>query len=387
MASVSEIIPITNKQLHQGALVKPDYDPEKEKSELSEVRHTGFYYDAQLSDDSMIMSLHPSTYNEGNGWLKFTEGYPTFYPGGEITHYSKTPIAVCLLSEDPTFSVSNRFTDFNGGNPIENMFNSVKPYAPLLGKISKGIQDSDTKQSFGAVFGDIANKAAEWFGDFAGKAEDVLNKALFVQGTRFTYYNGSDFSTGQMEMKFTKFSEYNDKNQFINVAEYINDVLGPYSFGRYRSLSDTGADDKSFGGGMLGMITKEIADYVGLQSPPGGFKMDSKSLHNALFGTLRLNIGGVYAIENLIIKSLTFSFSRSQTKHPEKPGETVPLYADIVLTLTPASMLTDNSMQKILGGEGLKKAMITRASENKTQLNKMKADRMSVFSSVKIKNY
>ena len=386
MAVVTEIKPITNKDIHKKALVNPDYDPEKSKSDLSEIRHTGFYYDAQLSDDSMIMSLHPSTYNNGNEWVKFDEGYPVFY-SGEITHYSKIPIAVCLLNEDPTFSVSNRFTDFNGGNPIEDIFNSLKPYAPLAGKIAKGLGEADTDTKYGGAVTDFLNNVAKKGQTFMSKAENYLNKALFVQGTRFTYYNGSDFSTSQMEMKFTKFSEYNNKGEFINVAEYIGDVLAPYSFGRYRSLSDTGADKKSYGGGMLGTITKEIAEYVGVQSPPGGFRMDSKSLHNALFGTLRLNIGGVYAIENLIIKNLTFSFSRSQTKNPEKPGETVPLYADISITLTPAAMLTDNSMQKILAGDGLKTSMQTRASDNKTQLEKMKADRKSSFSSVKIKNY
>ena len=95
----------------------------------------------------------------------------------------------------------------------------------------------------------------------------------------------------------------------------------------------------------------------------------------------------MFLLHNLSKKNLTFSFSRSQTKNPEKPGETVPLYADISITLTPAAMLTDNSMQKILAGDGLKTSMQTRASDNKTQLEKMKADRKSSFSSVKIKNY
>lgn len=379
------ITPGTSLDKHKKSLVNPDYDPEKSKSELSEIRHTGFYYDAQLSDESMIMSLHPSTYNEGGSWQAFSDGYAPFL-GGSIK-YSKIPIAVCLLSEDPTFSVSNRFTDFNGGNPIEDVFNRMKPYAPLLGKISQGIKNSDTKNAFGSGIGEMVNKGAEWFGNFAGQAEKVLNKALFIQGTRFTYYNGSDFSTGQMEMKFTKFSEYNLKGEFINVAKYISETLAPYCYGRYQSITETGAMDKTFDGPITGSMSKFIAEYCGVQAPPGGFKMDAQNLDKALFGTLRLNIGGVYAVENLLIKGMTFSFSRSQTKNPEKPGETCPLYADISLSLCPAAMVTDNSFKEMLDGKGLESAMQTRASDNKTQLEKMKADRKSSFSSVKIKNY
>lgn len=383
-APINEINPGTSLEFHKRSLIDPDYNPEKSKSELSDVRHTGFYYDSQLTDESMIMSLHPSTYNTGGSWQTFSDGYDPFL-GGSIK-YSKIPIAVCLLSDDPTFSVSNNFTDFNGGNPIEDIFNSMKPYAPILGKLSEGLGKTDDKDYGGTVNG-LIQKGKKFVKDFAGNAETILNKALFIQGTRFTYYNGSTFSTGQMEMKFTKFSEYNKKGEFINVAKYISEVLAPYCYGRYQSISESGAMDKTFDGPLTGPMSKFIAEYCGVQAPPGGFKMDAQNLDKALFGTLRLNIGGVYAVENLLIKSMTFTFSRSQTKHPEKPGETVPLYADIILSLCPAAMVTDNSFKEMLDGNGLKAAMTTRASDNKNQLEKMKADRKSAFSEVQIKKY
>jgi hypothetical protein len=385
--AVNETHGITNVDLHKKKLVDPGYNPEQAKFQLSDIRHTGFYYDSQLLDPSMTMTLHPSTYNDGGTWKPFTNGFPPFFSGEEGITYSKTPIAVCLLSEDPTFSVSNRFTDFNGGNPIEDIFNSLKPYAPLAGKIAEGLSNSNLKEDYGSSWVNFINSAAEKVGDWAKKSESVLNKALFIQGTRFTYYNGSDFSTSQMEMKFTKFSEYDTKGNFINVATYIEDTLSPYCFGRYRKLSDTGADDKPFGGGWVGNIKEQIAEYVGVQSPPGGFKMCAKSLNNALFGTLRLNIGGVYAIENLLIKGMTFTFSKSQAKDPVNPGKTVPLYADISLTLCPASMMTDNAMEKTLAGAGLEGIMSAKANENIAMLEKMKEDRISAFSSVNIKKY
>jgi hypothetical protein len=384
---VNKIDPGTNREFHKRSLTDRHYNPESQKRTLSEVRHTGFYYDSQLLDPSMTMTLHPSTYNDGGEWKEFIgDVYPPFIKG---VSYSKTPIAVCLLSEDPSFSTSNNFTDFNGGNPIEDVFNRMKPYAPLMGKLSEGIKNSNTKEAFGAGIGEIINKGAEWFGDIAGKAESVLNKALFIQGTRFTYYNGSNFSTGQMEMKFTKFSEYNVNGTFINVAKYISETLAPYCYGRYQSLTEDGAMNKTFDGPLAGSMSRFIADYCGVQAPPGGFKMDAQSLDSALFGTLRLNIGGVYAVENLLIKSMTFSFSRSQAKDPENPGKTVPLYADITLSLCPASMVTDNSFKEMLDGKGLENIMTVRGEENKAMLNKMKTDRKNAFSSIadKIQNY
>ena len=376
---------VTYEEIHKSYLSSEEYNPEVEKSELSDVRHTGFYYDSQLLDPSMTMTLHPSTINKGSEWeLVSGDVYPPLVSG---VSYSKTPIAVCLLSEDPTFSVSNRFTDFNGGNPIEDIFNSMKPYAPLVGKIGEAAADiTKSNTTTGNFLEPYLKKGAELTKEWAPRLEGLLNKSLFVQGTRFTYYNGSDFSTGQMEMKFTKFSEYNKEGKFINVASYINDTLAPYSFGRYRKLSETGADDKPWAADIVKNLG-ELADYVGVQSPPGGFLMNAKSLDCSLKGTLRLNIGGVYAIENLLIKNLTFSFSRSQAKDPEHPGKTVPLYADISISLCPASMITDNSMKEMLAGKGLEKMMETKAAENKKQLDKMKEDRKSAFKSVKIRNY
>ena len=385
--SINPVLTKTNLEIHKKYLIDPNYDSTKPKGDdLSKIRHTGFYYDAQLTDESMTMSLHPSTYNNGSRWEVFTDGYPPFKSAPDNMHYSFTPIATCLLSDDPSFSVSNNFTDFNGGNPIEDVFNSMKPFAPFLEKLGAGLENT-SDDTMGATINDYLNRGKKVVGKFAKNAGEILNHALFIQGTRFSFYNGSSFSTGQMEMKFTKFSEYNSNGEFINVKDYIGSVLAPYCYGVYAPISDTGSKEGSFGSGLPGDMKKFIADYCGVQVAPGGFRMDNKSLDNALKGTLRLNIGGVYAIENLVIKSMTVSFSRSQSKNPEEPGATVPLYADISLSLCPASMVTDLSFTKMLSGNGLENSMTAKITDNKTQLEKMKADRKSSFSSVKIKNY
>lgn len=386
----------SNPETHKHYLTNPDYNSEKEREDLSEVRHTGFYYDSQLMDESMIMSLHPSTYTKDGKWEAFKEGYEPFVKSGsngsgkdkkETIFYSKTPIAVCLLTEDPTFGVSNRFTDFNGGNPIEDIFNSFKPYAPFLEKLGENL--GKTKDdNFGSGLNKFLNTGKKIVGKYAGIASSALNKSLFVQGTRFTYYNGSDFSTGQMEMKFTKFSEYNIKGEFVNVADYIRDTLAPYCFGRYQNLEETGAMDGLTGGKsgeLVDGVKKFIAEYCGVQTPPGGFKMDSRNLDIALFGTLRLNIGGVYAIENLLIKNMNFTLSKSQAKDPTHPGQTVPLYADISLSLCPASMVTDKSMREMLSGKGLKDMRGVRAAENNKQLENIINSRKTQFTNASMK--
>lgn len=377
----------TSRDIHRSHLVNPKFG--EEKKELSEVRHTGFYYDAQLNDPTMIMSLHPSTYNDNGEWKTFDKGYDPLLPNANNSiKYSDIPIAVCLLSENPTFSVSNNFTDFNGGNPIEDTFNRLKPYAPLMGLIAKGAKDANTKNFFGSGAVDAFNKGLEMFGNFADGAEKVLNKALFVQGTRFTYYNGSTFSMNNLEMKFIKFSEYNsDGSKFLNVAEYIGEVLAPYCYGRYQKLSEDGAMSKMFADKVPGDIKDNIDNYVGLMAPPGGFDMSAATLDKALKGTLRLNIGGVYAIENLLIKNMTFSFSRSQAKNPEKPGETVPLYAEITLSLCPAAAITDCVFKEMLSGGELGKAMTQRGEENVKQLKSMRDSRRESFKEIEIRNY
>ena len=124
---IIDITPKISEPIIRRNLPEPKYDPELSiGSDISEVRHTGFYYDSQLSDPSMIMSLHPSTFNMGGSWMPFTKGYKSFN-GGDIV-YSRVPIAVCLLSEDPSSSMTIK----SGDGKLFSMIKSTSILSSVL---------------------------------------------------------------------------------------------------------------------------------------------------------------------------------------------------------------------------------------------------------------
>ena len=322
----------------------------------------GFYYDSQLEDPYMSISLHANT--------KIIEGEWKEWPGDHLEpilkkeggasddknwseSYGVDPIARCIMSEDFSYSIANNFSDYNGGNPIEGLFESLKPYAPILEKFGKNLEKATENTD------SMGSDAVGWFTNIGKKAAKImrtsssyLNKALFVQGSRFSYYSGTQFSFNNMEMKFLVFSDYvttGDGNwEFQSVEDYIK-TLQPYVMGVYSPYSADFLRDTGF----QGDAKEFIKQYVGFQEPPGGFTMDTKALNNTLKGTLRMNIGGTWAIENLVLKNMNVNMSRVQAKHPENPGETVPLYADITLQLAPAAALVDTGYRRILSHTGL----------------------------------
>lgn len=386
---------------------KDMYDEEIIRANDKKIEPIGFYYDNQMSNPFLTMTLHPSTYQVDESttskegvtttkkvWKPYQEGFDPLIPSNgpekkeEKFKYSKNPIAVALLTEDPSFTVGNTFTDWNGGNPIEGIFGSAKPYAVIGKEWVKGLAEGAKSMKGENNFGASIVKAAGDVAGFVGKALDagskLLNKGLVVQGTRFTYYNGTNFSMNNLEFKFIKFSDYVKKGNdwvFQDVLEYMRTDLFPYCFGTYAKASESGLEISSNKD-----VQNFIDKYCGFQSAPGGFEMNAKNLDTAIIGTLRLNIGGTYALENLVIKNLNFTLSKAQAKKPNKDsngrGETVPLYAEISLTLSPACMITDHSFNKIIdpkmnGLLGFRGAKITQYSNLLNELLKKRQDAFS----------
>ena len=153
-------------------------------------------------------------------------------------------------------------------------------------------------------------------------------------------------------MKFLVFSDYVTTDghnwTFQSVEDYIK-TLQPYVMGLYTPYNADFLED----GGFQGDVKNFIKEYVGFQEPPGGFSMETQNLNNTLQGTLRLNIGGTWAIENLVCKGMDVNMSRVQAKDPENPGKTVPLYAEITLQLFPACVVVDTGYRKILDHAGM----------------------------------
>ena len=331
-------------------------DPSTYKTNGKYTSNRGFYYDSQLEDPFLSISLHPNTYKEGDEWKVYKSDILTPTMGGDYDCYSKTPIARCIMTDDFIYSINNNWTDYNGGNAIENLFDQFKPYAPILAKGAKGLEEglkSLMGNNYGSTLVNTANKVGKITVDLLKNGSNFLNNALMVQGTRFTYYSGSSVNFNNMELKFIAFSDWLKNGEFQSVDDYIKN-LHQYVLGDYHPVG-TGTGNKD--------LDKFIGEYVGYQSPPGGFTMDtqqitSKGLNVILKGTMRLNIGGQYAISNLIIKNMTVTLSKTRAKNPVINGGTVPLYAEITLQLGPACMIVNQGFNSIINHTGVQTDII-----------------------------
>jgi hypothetical protein len=153
---------------------------------------TPFYYDKQLNDPRLVITLHPNAMYVGNNeWKPFpaSECFSTsvLKPSTNF-RYRKKPIAIAIANEDFSVNVSNSWTDFGRDNPFESMFNSFKPYAPMISKLSQSaevIQEIRDPNSGGTVSGAM-NKAIDFAQKHGEQFANILNRQLVVQGTRFS---------------------------------------------------------------------------------------------------------------------------------------------------------------------------------------------------------
>lgn len=324
--------------------------PEIQKftEKVTDSQISGFYYDEQLKNKYLRVSLHPNTELKGDEWVEVSG--ETLRPMSTSTWsglYRKEPIAVSLLTEDFQVEINNSWTDFDSGNPIESLWNSAKPYAPMLKRLGTGLKEATKSMGgtkLGSTVADFLNTGAETIGDLADIGSKYLNKALIVQGTRFSYYAGTSTTFGNLAMKYTIFSDWDENGEFITVNDQLNKIY-PYSMGTYDKYTG-----QIFGGGTADKI---LGEYIGVQNPPGGFEADTKSVDNCQKGTLRLVIGGYYSIENLIVRNVSFVMSKAMAKHPKVAGELTPLYADVTITLAPASMYTDKALMRFTNNAGM----------------------------------
>jgi hypothetical protein len=327
---------------------------------------TPFYYDQQIRDSRLTVTLHPNAKYSGGTWVPF--------PAGECFEknvlantgflYRIKPIATAIALEDFLVNVTNSWTDFGKVNPLEEMFNSVKPYAGMLAKMSEygvdktiseyNYEDSDSTvvRSIGKVVG-WAKKAAKAVGLTGGfdQLSDMLNRQLIVQGTRFAYYSGSTTSFGNLSMKFTIFSDWIQEGgtyRFVTCHEQLEEL---YDYSMYK------LEGVNVNTGIGGSTGEAIDGFIGnqfkWQMPPGGFKADLKSIDNVQRGTLKLRINDMYTLENLVITSMNASFSKIPCKHPTEIGKIVPLYADVILSLQPVTMYSDAAMRAFVEGKSL----------------------------------
>ena len=311
--------------------------------------YSGFYYDQQLANPLMNVTLHPNTKYLGpkNG-IDYWGHADNLEPGTNEWRYSLDPIATSILSEDFSVDIVNTWSDF-GGDPIADMFNNQKTMAPYLADVAKSLHSiSDQTKAENEKTGgnnkiyDVIGKVTEFIANNQEKQAKYLGRALVVNGTKFSYYGGTGINFNNITMKFTIFPKI-ENNRFITVKEQIIDIL-PYIIGDYIPVTEAGS------------FAKEFASW---QLPPAGFTADIKSVDTVQKGTFKLRFGTYYSLDNLVINGCNFNFSKTMVKDPTVgagvytgTGQNItPMYCDVTLQLKPATKYSRNKLEEFINAD------------------------------------
>jgi len=379
---------------------------------------SGFYYDVQRENKLLKVTLHANTKpptNPYETWYAWTDESVIKKEGDNIksvdntkispefpsnlglcteweedepgdkqtsinnkkdTRYGKTPICTSILAEDFGITISNSWTDFEGGNQLQNMFNGIVkplgPYASFLGKglekLSQGAANFSTENN-GSSMGNLAAKLAKWsaYGSaIANSRGNLLGRQLIVQGTRFKYWGGTNVDFGNLAMRFTLFADY-VKEGDVYVWKTPDDQLAsilPYALGKYVKLVDNKEtdyiasklieilDEKLGTSENKNEINSEVANnFFGWQIPPAGFAPNIKDLDEIQSGTLMLKFGAYYKLKNLAIQNLQLNYSKQIAKYYNlntKKIETCPLFCEVTITLIPVTKYSDNKLREFI---------------------------------------
>lgn len=377
---------------------------------------SGFYYDAQLENPMLKVTLHANT-EEGPAprysqpWsADLEEDAEGEYP------YGLDPICQSIVSEDFQVSVSNNTNNF-GGDPLGDLWNSaVKPYSsylndPTLAKDLSFITDkingltnkwvSNTEQ--GSVMNSLAemtNGATAWLKDIfanghlsdidlkgvdkngkeyildsshAGvisKAAAITSRSLVVQGTQFAYYSGTGTDFGSLSMKFVVFSGYDSWGNYRTVEDQLA-LLKWYTVGRFIPCKEA----EAAGDGGSKKVPEFIKNFASWQIAPGGYIAGIKNIDEAQYGTLKLRVGPFYSIENLIISGAQFNYSKTMCKVPATGDDTTldPLFCEVMLTLKPVTKFSGDAMFNFAHGKRTEKYREKVVNKMKTDLKAIKS--------------
>lgn len=304
---------------------------------------SGFYYDIQKKDKLQSITLHPNQVTSDGG---ITWTNPTEETDGEGKYpYIKRPIASAILKEDFTVAVANNWADFSGGDTINQLWNSLKPFSPYVKFLGDNVKKMNAaadearkngNAAFESMVVDKIDKMIHKAEPYLDKAAEYLNRALVVQGTRFSYYAGTGTSFGNLGMKFIIFADWDESGVFKTVNDQLSELY-PYIMGKYVPWDEKNKDNM-------------FNEFLGWQKPPGGFYADVKSLDTVQKGTLKMKFGGFYSISDLVVKDAQLTFSKQMVKDPSNPNKISPLYCEVQITLQPATKYSDDSLRKFVSG-------------------------------------
>lgn len=336
----------------------------------------GFYYDLQKENPLMKVTLHPNTIAEYDDNGKFT-GFPPAKNNIDEEGYLIEPICSSIMNEDFAVAIANSWSE-TGGDPIGSLWNSFKPLAPysdfmsdaIKGLVGKKEEWENTAQGQSNKRNSAMVRALSWAIDKLrdvdlDKASEYLNSSLVVQGSRFSYYQGTGVSFSNMVMKFTLFSEFS-KDGNNSVSNQLRKIL-PYAMGHWESLTEDIANDSNL---------DDLKNFIGFEKPPGGYRSNIRSIDfdsdkGNIQGTLKLKFGPYYSIRNLVVSDIQLNFSKQMVKLPIDTAASTeeinnsftlePLFCDVQLTLKPAIKFSDTIIDQFVLG--------TSTSSDRTRLN------------------
>lgn len=339
----------------------------------------GFYYDIQKNNPLMNITLHANYETDDGGitWYNWSKG-DIDKDGG----YGMDPLCTALMNEDFSVAIANNWSEFDGGNMLESMWNQVRPlgaYSSHISKLMSGMVETGNKWLSKHTDGNTEwasklNSGLNKVNSFLDNDKtNILNHALVVQGTRFSYYAGTGTSFSNLNMKFTLFADY-ISGEFVSVHDQLNDLY-PYIMGQYVSVdgSNKGGQESS----------NSLDEFFGWQKAPGGFKPDIKNIDTPILGTLKLKFGSYYSIRNLVCRDAQLNFSKQMVKDPNSPGKITPLYCDIMLSFQPATKFSDAALRDFIEGKKTATEQSLIESRLKDKLKTIKDDIDSVIDSYK----
>lgn len=364
---------------------------------------TGFYYDIQLNNPMLMVTLHANTKKSSEG-PKYSMPWPgtTEKDSAGIDYpYGEDPICRSVISEDFQVSISNNVSDF-GGDPLGGLWNSVvKPYSAYLadtevasdidfitGKLSEmatNWQNSEQakvsngeKESLATKISRLTGETAKWVHEMfqsnekggISKAAAIASRTLIVQGTQFSYYAGTGTDLGTLTMKFVVFSGYDNQGQYHTVAEQLQE-LEWYVGGEYKPCSQAAGE----GDGASSSMPQFISKFASWQLAPGGYIAGIKNINEVQYGTLKLRVGPFYAIENLIIAGAQYNYSKTMCKVPKTGDNTTldPLFCEVTLNLKPVTKFSADAVFSFANGKRSEEYRKTVLNDIKTSLENVKS--------------
>ena len=324
--------------------------------------YCGFYYDEQLNNELLCVTLHPSTQqtdNAENNFSKPVDG-PKLH-GDILKEYSSTPIARAIINSDFEVNIANTYSDFGNDALAQVWGSTVKPLQPYVDTVGKELAFLTQKIGEGVkslgntIFGESANSITSKFENFtngiatklsSGTAGDYMARNLILQGTMFKYWGGTGIDFGNLGMKYTVFSGYNKDGDFVSVTDEM-EKLRFYVIGKFIPV-----DEAIIESGEAKSALDYVKAFASWQLPPGGYKSTIMNIDAKQHGTLCLMFGPYYAIPNLIIKSAIYHYSKVLIKNPSiksdagnnKENYLIPLYCDVTLILEPATKFSDKAL-------------------------------------------